>query len=315
MAINQKVKSLSLAGKSESVNEENSDAIMWHHFTYLSETAKKWLKQQSQISKHAKSILLAADTRPRLIVEDDSIIMCLRAINLNKDDSPEDMISIRIWMDSRTILTSCNRESRSISNIQKLIEKNSGPKNVSELLILLIEQLALLTDEFVDSLDELLDKEEDTIAESTFELFNPKMSKIRRQIATIRRYLAPQKEALDKLYRNKNLHLNEVFYDNLYIQIDSFIHILENLELLRERALVLQEQFNAYISQQQNSRLYLLAIVSVIFLPLTFLSGLLGMNVGGLPGLESSSAFWLVVGFCIIVTVALMVLFKKKKWF
>ena len=204
--------------------------------------------------------------------------MCLSGINHNKKGSPEDMIFIRIWMGDKTILTSSNRESQSIINVQKLIDKGKGPKNVSDPLILLIEQLTLTTDEFVDSLDDILDIEENTIADNTFELFNPKMSKIRRQIATIKRYLAPQKEALDKLFRSKTLHSNEVFYDNLYIQIDRFIHILENLELLRERALVLQEQFNAYISQQQNSRLYLLAIVSVIFLPLTFLSDLLGME-------------------------------------
>jgi len=172
----------------------------------------------------------------------------------------------------------------------------------------LIEQLALITDEFVDTLDNFLDSEEDTIAHNTFEQFNPKMSKLRRQIATIKRYLSPQKEALDKLYRSKIQQFDEGFYEDLYLQIDKFIFILENLELLRERALVLQEQFNAYISQQQNSRLYLLAIVSVIFLPLSFLSGLFGMNVGGMPGLETASAFWLVLGFCFTVTAILMII-------
>ena len=315
MTINKTVKTFYLNDKGENLKEESPNAISWHHLNYTSDVAKKWLKKQTHLSTQAKSILLASDTRPRLIVEDGSIIMCLRGINLNKNDSPEDMITIRIWVNNNSIFTSCGRESQSITNIQNLIENNTGPKSVAELLIMLIEQLALLTDEFVDSLDEMLDVEEETIADNTFELFNPKMSKLRRQIATIKRYLAPQKEALDKLFRNKTLNFAENFYDNLYIQIDRFIFILENLELLRERALVLQEQFNAYISQQQNSRLYLLAIVSVIFLPLTFLSGLLGMNVGGLPGLESASAFWLVVGFCIVVTVGLMVLFKKKKWF
>jgi zinc transporter len=241
--------------------------------------------------------------------------MCLRGINLNKTDSPEDMISIRIWMDSKKILTSSNRESQSIINVQKLIKNSNEPKKTDELLILLIEQLGIITDDFVDTLEEILDREEDSIAGSSFESFNPKMSKIRRQIATIRRYLAPQKEALDKLFRSKVTFVNAKFYDNIYIQIDKFTYILENLDLMRERALVLQEQFNAYISQQQNSRLYLLAIISAIFLPLTFLSGLLGMNVGGMPGVDSPDAFWLVVLFCLIVLVILLIAFKKNKWF
>ena len=295
--------------------ESNQERISWYHFNYASDDAKKWLKQQSQLSSQARSILLAADTRPRFIEEDDAIIMCLRGINLNKTDSPEDMISIRIWMDSKKILTSSNRESQSIINVQKLIKNSNEPKKTDELLILLIEQLGIITDDFVDTLEEILDREEDSIAGSSFESFNPKMSKIRRQIATIRRYLAPQKEALDKLFRSKVTFVNAKFYDNIYIQIDKFTYILENLDLMRERALVLQEQFNAYISQQQNSRLYLLAIISAIFLPLTFLSGLLGMNVGGMPGVDSPDAFWLVVFFCLIVLVILLIAFKKNKWF
>jgi len=315
MNTNKTVKTFYLNKNGENQKQDHPNTISWHHLNYTSDVAKKWVKKHTDLSKQAKNILLASDTRPRLIVEDNSIIMCLRGINLNTNDSPEDMITIRIWMNNSSIFTSCGRESKSISNIQNLIKNNSGPESVAELLIMIIEQLALLTDEFVDSLDELLDSEEETIADNTFELFNPKMSKLRRQIATIKRYLAPQKEALDKLFRNKTLNFTDSFYDNLYIQIDRFIFILENLELLKERALVLQEQFNAYISQQQNSRLYLLAIVSVIFLPLTFLSGLLGMNVGGIPGLETSSAFWIVVGFCVVVTFILMIVFKKKKWF
>ncbi|MFK8012666.1 MAG: zinc transporter ZntB [Marinicellaceae bacterium] len=309
------IESFFLNSKGEQLKQDEEGCINWYNFSYTSDAARKWLKKQPEISIQAQNILLAADNRPRLIEEDNSIIMCLRGINLNKTDDPEDMITIRIWMSNQTILTSCARGSQSIRNIQNLIVNNNGPKSVAELLIMLIEQLAHITDEFVDSIDQMLDQEEDSIAENTFEMFNPKMSKIRRQIATIRRFLAPQKEALEKLYRCKLAKLNEELTDNLYIQIDKFIYILENLDLLRERALVLQEQFNAYISQQQNSRLYLLAIISAIFLPLTFLSGLLGMNVGGIPGIETASAFWIVVIFCVIVTAFLLILFKKSRWF
>ena len=295
--------------------EKIEDPLTWQLINYSSSSDKAWLKQQKHISKQARNILLTQDTRPRLILEDGSLIMCLRGINLNKSDDPEDMISIRLWMDENRIITSGNRESMSINNIKKSLELNTGPSSISGLLLELIVQLANITDEFVDKLDERLDKEEDSIGESSFETFNPRMSQFRRQIATIKRFLAPQKEALDKLFRSKNSYFKESFYDDLYIQIDKLIYILENLDLLRERALVLQEQFSNRISHQQNSRLYLLAIISAIFLPLTFFSGLLGMNIGGMPGIESSSAFWLVTGFCIVVAVGLLILFKKNKWF
>jgi len=124
MINNKKIQSFSL-----------NDKIIWHHFSYASDSAQKWLNRQSHISDQAKNILLSADTRPRLVIEDNSIIICLRGINLNNDNNPEDMISIRIWLDNNTFLTSCNRESQSILNIQKLINDNIGPQSISELLI------------------------------------------------------------------------------------------------------------------------------------------------------------------------------------
>ena len=309
------IKYLDGAGGVLQKEEENSEKPSWIHINYTSKTTRTWLKKQVQISNQAKLFLLAQDTRPRLIIEDDSLIMCLRGINLNKGEEPEDMISIRIWMNENTILTSCNRDSQSVSNIQNKLKIGQGPKTPAKLLLSMIDELAVLTDDFIDKLETLLDKEEDEIANSTFESFNPKMSQFRRQIATIRRYLSPQKESLDKLYRSKFIFFDETFLDHLYVQIDKFTNLLETLDLMRERALVLQEQFMAYISHQQNSRLYLLAIISAIFLPLTFLSGLLGMNVGGLPGIESSYAFWGVTGFCLVVTVTLLFWFKRSRWF
>jgi zinc transporter len=303
-----------LGGILQKVDEE-TDVSSWIHINYTSKKTRDWLKQQAHISKQAKSFLLAPDTRPRLIIEDDSLIMCLRGINLNKGDAPEDMISIRIWMNEMTILTSCNRDSQSVTNIQSKLKIGQGPKTPAKLLLSLIDELAILTDDFIDIQEILLDKEEDEIANSSFEIFNPKMSQFRRQTATIRRYLSPQKESLEKLFRSKSAYFDDVFFDQLYVQIDKFTHLLETLDLMRERVLVLQEQFMAYISHQQNSRLYLLAIISAIFLPLTFLSGLLGMNVGGLPGIDSSYAFWGVTGFCLVVTVTLLLWFKRSRWF
>lgn len=317
--VNTKVKSFYLNGSGGAHIGQAGDLnnnLSWHHINFKSTQGKKWLKKQSHLSRQALSTLAQIETRPRLYIEDDSIIMCLRGINFNNESqSPEDMIAIRIWMNEHSIITSSGRDSKSIAFIQNALKNGEGPKSVVELLFMLIEQLALLTDEFIDSLDTVLDKQEDEIKTTPFEEFNLKISSTRRQIVTIKRYLAPQKEALDKLFRSKTNYIKESFYDLLYIQIDKFIHLLENLELLRERALVLQEQYMTHISHQQNSRLYLLAIISAIFLPLTFLSGLLGMNVGGLPGLDSPSAFWLVSGFCLITTIVMLIIFKRSKWF
>ena len=89
---------------------------------------------------------------------------------------------------------------------------------------------------------------------------------------------------------------------------------LEDLDLIRERGMVAQEEFLSRIAYEQNQQILLLSVVAAIFLPLTFLTGLWGMNVGGIPGGESTLGFLLVAGLMIGLGVATAYYFKRRKW-
>ena len=84
---------------------------------------------------------------------------------------------------------------------------------------------------------------------------------------------------------------------------------------MRERVAVTQEELLSRLSDQMNTRMYVLSVVAAIFLPLGFLTGLLGVNVGGIPGVENPWAFYLFVLFLVGIVVAQMLWFKRKKWF
>ncbi|MCX7554177.1 hypothetical protein OS175_09830 [Marinicella sp. S1101] len=302
-------------GGVSNVVEPSQSVVIWHHIRLNDKTSRNWIKKQSDMSEHAKVMLINNENRPRAHVSDEEISLCLRGINFNQEAQPEDMISIRLWFNDKHIVTSSNEGSQSIKSIKSDLSNKLGPKSPEHFILNMIEKLAGLTDDFVDKMDEKIDLMEDSIEHSKLNEFSPQMSQMRRQIANIRRYLLPQKEAIDKLYRQKSKLLSESFYDQVYLYSDKFIQLIENLDMMRERALMLQEHFMANISHQQNSRLYLLAIISAIFLPLTFLSGLFGMNVGGMPGIEDAAAFWYVIAFSLALTMALLVWFKKSRWF
>ena len=90
--------------------------------------------------------------------------------------------------------------------------------------------------------------------------------------------------------------------------------ILENLDLVRERAMVAQEEFLALLAHEQNTRMLLLSIIAAVFLPLSFLTGLMGMNVAGLPGTESPAAFWAVSIIMLAIAALILVLLRRKGW-
>ena len=89
---------------------------------------------------------------------------------------------------------------------------------------------------------------------------------------------------------------------------------LEELDSSIERAQIIQQTVTNQVSEQLNQRMYVMSVVAALFLPLGFLTGLLGVNVGGIPGTESPYAFTLFVVFLVVLTGSIGVYFKNKKW-
>ena len=142
----------------------------------------------------------------------------------------------------------------------------------------------------------------------------PLVSAARRQIAVVRRYLAPQRVALETLLRYQKDLFDDEQIHRIREQADRITRYVEDLDLIRERALVVQEELLNRVQQEQNARMYVLSIVAAIFLPITFVTGLFGMNVAGLPGTSNGDAFWLVlIGMGALSALAVWLL-KLKKW-
>ena len=79
--------------------------------------------------------------------------------------------------------------------------------------------------------------------------------------------------------------------------------------------MVSQEEFLGIVAHEQNARMLLLSIVAAIFLPLSFLTGLMGMNVAGLPGTVNEYAFSLLVALMVLVAGGILLLFRAWRWF
>ncbi|MFT7414283.1 MAG: zinc transporter [Methylophagaceae bacterium] len=90
---------------------------------------------------------------------------------------------------------------------------------------------------------------------------------------------------------------------------------IENLDAARDCAAVIQEELNSRLSEQLNSRMYVLSVVTTVFLPLGFLTGLLGVNIAGIPGSNNNNAFWIFMTMLIVIVIGQIILFRWKKWF
>lgn len=295
-------------------NWKPEHGILWLHFNYSKDESQNWILKESGLDEIPAEALLTEETRPRTIIIDDNALIALRGVNMNPDADPEDMVSVRLWVDEHRIITTRNRPLLSVSDIANSLKKNKGPKTTGEFVVDLADWLINRMGGTIDGIEDRLAQLEEDVMDSGNAVLRNALLNIRRESIMLRRYLAPQREALAKLYseniswmqNDERIHIREV--------TDSLIRYLEDLDSVRDRASVTQEELVNRISEQMNMRMYVLTIVAAIFMPLGFLTGLLGINIGGIPGADNKWAFLIFIAMLVGVVTFQLMYFKKKKW-
>lgn len=291
-----------------------ADGDLWLHIDVYDPASARWLAKQEGIPTVVVESLLAAESRPWTTVDDHSLMANLRGVNTNPDSDPEDMVSIRLYVDAHRVISSRRRKLLSVVDIVKSFDDGSGPKSASECFARVTERLSDRIGEFVDRLEGRVDGFEDAFDNADSSKLRRELSEVRRQIASVRRFLSPQRDALDRMNRRRPSVLAEEDAIDMLQEADRITRYLEDLDLARERVVVLQEELLSKIAQEQNNRMYVLSVVAAVFLPLTFITGLLGMNVGGLPGLDNPQGFVASVVIMVAAAIVLLFYFRWKKW-
>lgn len=302
----------------EQVAQEVRNAgLSWAHLNATDDDlARSWLQQEaSYLDAIILDALLAEETRPRALDYQDGMLLILRGVNTNPDEEPEDMVSLRVWIEKDRIITIERRKVASIRHIDQLMIERKGPKNAGDFLAMLsshlFENMEVALGRLHDRLDDL---EEKAMKPAQTDLRREALD-IRRAAITFRRYVAPQRDVLAHLRFAEEEWISSNNQRSFQEDLDQIIRTLEDLDLMRERAQITYETINSALAQRTNRHLYFLSGIATIFMPLTFVTGLFGMNVAGIPEANHPHAF----AFICVATIGLALLqaliFKIMKWF
>ncbi|MFT6927785.1 MAG: zinc transporter [Psychromonas sp.] len=287
----------------------------WLHFDYTFAETQRWIENHSELNPVVIAALLNEETRPRATFIDNGFLISLRGVNLSPDSDPEDMVSIRIWIDQHRIISTRRRTLLSAKEIALDIESGNGPTSACELLTQLSSELISRMSNTINDIEEKLANIEEKILDKNVYILRNDIVDLRRQIIALRRYLAPQREAMMQLQNEKHAFFSNEQRFELREALDNLMRYIEDLDSIRDRAIVVQEEIANKLNEQLNSRMYVLSIITAIFLPLGFLTGLLGVNVGGIPGSDNSNAFALFIAFLLLIIIAQVVILKRNKWY
>jgi zinc transporter len=291
----------------------SEQGMLWLHLDYKDPGSKNWLLQESGLDAVSCEALLAVETRPRIVSSPNAFLLILRGVNCNPGAEPEDMVSIRMWAEEHRIITMRHRKVMAINDMDARIEKGEAPSSVSEFIVTFIGSLIDRMGDVISDLDDRVDELEDLVLTEESRELRPRLADLRRQTISLRRYISPQRDVLSRLQNERIDWLNE--YDRVRMReiAERTSRFVDDLDAARDRATITQEELNSRLSEQSNKTMYILAIVTAIFLPLGLITGLLGINVGGMPGVDNDHAFWIVGLMLVAFAFIQYLVFKRRK--
>ncbi len=286
-------------------------AYRWIHLDFTQPGAKEIV--QSQVDDIVAEVLTADDARPRCVKHKNGLLLTLRGVNLNPNSDPEDMVSIRMWIEDNKIISVRRRRLMAIVSLREEIEGGMPPKSIGSFLAKLVHGLTEHMDSVISDLSDKVDELEVTSIEAP-EGLRTDLAGLRRTIIMLRRYIAPQREALARLYADSAGMFGDGDRTSLRETLDQITRMVEEMDAVRERCSILYEQIADRRAEEMNRNMMVLSVVAAIFLPLGFITGLLGVNVGGIPGAQNAYAFPALCFLMLVIAVVIALVFRKLKW-
>lgn len=294
---------------------EVSKEVIWIHLNRDTEGLVDWLQAATGMPEPTAELLVSDDSRPRAFHEGkSSLVAILRGINFNPDAKPEDMVSIQLWSDGRRIITLRSAPMQTPRHVMTELDAGHGPVDAGRLITDLVEVMIARMNRSIVEMNSHIDRLEDEAENCEPEQLLAQISSIRRYCLALKRYMSPQHDALERIAHDAPAWFEDHDRREIAESLDRLKRYLDDIDISKESALVLQDELRARALARSEAVSYKLTMVAGIFLPLTFLTGLLGINVGGMPGVDDWRAFWIVVALCVVLLAALLYLFRRWKW-
>ncbi|MDO6415914.1 zinc transporter ZntB [Sphingomonas sp. BIUV-7] len=287
--------------------------LVWVHLDGREAETLGWLREHGGMPETVVYALTAIETRPRCEAIAEGALVNLRGPAETPDDG-DPLVSIRLWLEQGRVISVSYRPIATIHVVREQMEQGQikDPGDfVSHIAMLITKRI----DPTITELGDLVDDCETMLEPDQAYETRRKIATARSDAIVYRRFIVPQREALTTLSTLEVGWLEEDDRLHLREAADRFARMAEELESVRERSALIHEQLTDLRSEQIENRALLISVVALIFLPLTFLTGLLGMNVDGIPFAHEPWAFAAVTALCGLVALSVGGWFAAQHWF
>ena len=288
-----------------SAPKADASEFVWLHLSLSNAAAERWMRESLDLSESFFESLRENTGSTRLELEGDALIASIHDVLLNTSFDSANISTVTIWMEPRLVVSARLRPLRSVDRLRAAVKSGQPLRSSAELLAQLLQEQAHVLVDIVRQSTAQVDDVEDTILANRISVSRGELSGQRRSLVRLQRLLAPEPASLFRLLNRPPQWLSEDDLGDLRHAAEELSAAVADCAALTERIKLLQEELTASVEEQTNRTLFILTVVTVLALPINVVTGLLGMNVGGIPLQQYGHGFALVVGILTLVTVVL----------
>lgn len=257
------------------------------------------------------------DQRPKAEEYDDYLFFTLKMLYRIEGDKI-DYEQISFILGTNYLISFQEKEGDMFDAFRERIRLDQGKVRKMKVDYLMYRLTDIIVDNYYTILDNIgtqIDEIEECIyTDSAKEAFH-KIQGIKKELIFLRKAVYPLREALSKILKGETSFVQEEnlrYFSDVY---DHTVHVIDTLETYKDLTASLLDIHMNTMNNRMNEVMKLLTIITTIFIPLSFISGLYGMNFEFMPELHSKWGYPAVLGFMALISAGMIYYFKKKKWF
>ena len=273
---------------------------------------KVWLREE--LGDFVSDMISVPSTRTRCVVMEDRAMVVLRVPRPNA--SPEDVGRqlLSLWLEKGRVIVSSELNIPEFLGVAQWQQTHHAPLTPADLIARLGLRAADRMEPLIERLGDNLDSIEEGLMTERKHDVRSKLAHLRRTLINFRRLIWPQRDVLNTLEIEDLSFFSPRDRVRLREASQRSARLGDELQALSERAVLVHEQILDTRAEQMNRTMLLLTAVTVILMPLTVISGVLGMNVAGIPFADSPYAFWVVSGLLALIGSLLFFVMRRVKW-
>lgn len=287
----------------EAAEAAGTDGFCWLHFNLNHVAGLRWLQEHGGLSEAFFEALHEGSRSTRIERDGDTLFAVVNDVAYDFNFDASDVATLWVSVSPGRVITARWHPLRSVDHLRMVVKRGeeqlaSSVDLLDQLLRFQADELQRIARRVADRLEDI----EDELLAGHHQRHTAELARLRRLAVRLQRLLAPEPSALMRTLASPPGWVQAEDRAQLHRASEEFALVLRDIAALQERIKAMQDEVGARVAEENNRTLFMLTMVTVLALPINLISGLFGMNVGGIPLSESKEGFWLMLGFIVLLT-------------